>query len=107
MLTSCPPPTSIFSLTTPWEKKGRGEREREGKKGGEEKAWELSKDSEWKRKNEKKSERGTEQKLTSEQGKKKKQEGNQCTASCFFRACESYGALHEEGITFFDLQPDS
>lgn len=29
------------------------------------------------------------------------------SASRFFRACGSYGALHGEGILFFDLQPDS
>lgn len=92
MLTSCPAPTSIFLSHQSMRKRGR-ENEKEIKT-------EKEKDRMKKREQKNKSKQARER-------ERKKRERNQCAASQFFRACGSYGALHREGITFFDLKPDS
>lgn len=86
-------PSSYFSLSRVHEEKGEREK-------GKEIKTEKEKDRMKKREQKNKSKQARER-------ERMKRERNQCAASQFFRACGSYGALHREGITFFDLKPDS
>jgi len=88
-------PSSYFYFSLSRVHEEKGEREK-----GKEIKTEKEKDRMKKREQKNKSKQARER-------ERMKRERNQCAASQFFRACGSYGALHREGITFFDLKPDS